>query len=91
MIFPRFCRQQLYMVSLFIYTSYHIVDIFCPHHFRPWTFPTLTTHSIYALSASFSKPSKLILFGRSIGSPSARSQTSCASGPSPRETPNVAV
>lgn len=45
----------------------------------------------YEPSASFSNPSKLMLFGRSIGSPNARSQISCASGPRPRETPKVAV
>jgi hypothetical protein len=36
-------------------------------------------------------PSRLMLFGRSIGRPSALSQMSCASGPKPRLTPKVAV
>lgn len=45
----------------------------------------------YDSSASFNNPSKLTLFGLSIGSPNARSQTNCASGPRPRETPKVAV
>lgn len=52
--------------------------------------PNIQPHA-QAFSAASSKPWRLILFGRSIGSPNARSQMSCASGPSPRETPNVAV
>lgn len=47
--------------------------------------------SSYELSANFNKPSRLMLFGRSIGRPSARSQINWASGPRPRLTPKVAV
>jgi hypothetical protein len=39
----------------------------------------------------FRMPWRLMLLGRSIGRPSARSQMSCARGPRPRLTPKVAV
>ena len=55
---------------------------------------TLSTHrprTHHDLSASLNNPSRLILFGRSMGNPSARSQINCAKGPRPRETPKVAV
>jgi len=45
----------------------------------------------YDASAAFSKPLRSILFGLSIGRPSARSQISCASGPRPLLTPKMAV
>lgn len=39
----------------------------------------------------FFRPSRLMLFGRSMGRPSARSQTSCTRGPRARDTPKVTV
>ena len=57
--------------------------------YRP--FPIPHTVNGYTVSASFNKLNKSMLLGRSIGSPNARSQINCASGPIPRETPKVTV
>ena len=50
-----------------------------------------STTPLYFFSARSSRPWRLMLFGLSIGNPSALSHTNCANGPSPLLTPNVAV
>ncbi len=50
----------------------------------------LPDHSVTHFTIAIN-PARLILFGLSIGRPSARSQINCASGPSPLLTPNVTV
>ena len=88
------CRNpNALFMSLLQHPSYmahcrHPLSILSPTTFFPSP-PHITT--TYRPSASLSNPSKSTLFGLSIGSPNARSQTSCASGPNPRDTPNVAV
>lgn len=65
----------------------------CTSHPSPNRYPSadLSQSSTYAVSANFNSPSRLILFGLSIGNPSALSQINCANGPNPLLTPNVAV
>lgn len=46
---------------------------------------------VYEAPTCFRIPSRLMLFGLSMGNPRALSQMSCASGPRPLDTPNVAV